>query len=100
MNLKSLTHFEGVLGTILDTESLVCHALHYTPRDDMSTRAQKSFQHWNYRVEWELKRQTIGLPDKEWPHIVFEWAKQNRGLLNPTSVKACLETCDAYMLST
>lgn len=98
---QSLSNIKGVLfdmdGTLLETESLGCNAVYYTLKDKMSREAEKSFKERNYRMEWELKQKTLGLPDRKWPPIVLEWAQQNWGVKNPPTVDEFLDKWDTNM---
>jgi pseudouridine-5'-monophosphatase len=100
-SVQSLSNFKGILfdmdGTLLETESLGCNAVYYTLKDQMSEEARESFKERNFRMEWKLKQQTLGLPDRKWPPIVFEWAKKNWGVEDPPTVDEFVEKWDANM---
>jgi len=99
--MKSLTHIEGILfdmdGTLLETESLGCKAVYLTLKNQMSEEARQGFKERNYRMEWELKQQTLGLPDRKWPFIVFDWAQKHWGVKEPPTVDDFLERWDTNM---
>lgn len=67
-------------------------------KNKMSLEAQKSFQQREFVMEWELKQKTLGLPDRQWPPIVLEWATIHWGVTDPPSVERFLEKWDAYMI--
>lgn len=97
----TLNNIQGVLfdldGTLLETESLGCYAVYEALKDRMSDEARKAFQERGYRMEWELKQQTLGLPDRMWPPIVFEWAQKHWGVQNTPTVDEFLEMWDTAM---
>lgn len=96
-----LNNIRGILfdmdGTLLETEILGCQAVFHTLKDHMSQEAIRSFEKRGYRMEWELKQHTLGLPDQKWPPIVFEWAKQHWGVQDPPTVEQFLEKWDSNM---
>ena len=63
----------------------------------MSEDALEAFKNRGYRMEWDLKQQTLGLPDKKWPPIVFEWAKTHWGISETPTVDEFLDTWDSNM---
>lgn len=88
-------------GTLLDTEPLGCQAVYLTMKDLMSSDAKAAFEERQYRMEWPLKQQTLGLPDQQWPPIVLEWATQHWGVPAdqlPT-VQEFLTTWDHHMFA-
>jgi HAD superfamily hydrolase (TIGR01509 family) len=86
-------------GTILDSEVLGCKAVYLTLEDKMSEVAKRDFMARDYRMEWPLKQQTLGLPGSKWAAIVLEWARQNWGVAESDlpSVEEFLEQWDQHM---
>lgn len=85
MNKKQ--KFKGILfdmdGTLLDSETLGCKAVYLTLKDYMSLDARMAFeQQRNYKMEWDLKQQTLGLPGPKWSQIVVDWATKHWGCNN------------------
>lgn len=86
-------------GTLLETEKLGCHAVYAILKDQMSNEAKIAFDNRNYLMEWELKKQTLGLPDTAWVPIVLQWARQKWGVTTDApSVDSFLEKWDKFLL--
>jgi len=63
----------------------------------MSEKARKAFEERGYRMEWELKQQTLGLPDTKWAPIVLDWATKHWGVQDPPSMPDFLRQHDNIM---
>jgi beta-phosphoglucomutase-like phosphatase (HAD superfamily) len=84
-------------GTLLDSETLGCQAVYLALQDQMSLEARRAFCNRGYRMEWPLKRQTLGLPGPQWATIVLEWAQQHWGVQQPPTVDEFLQSWDHHM---
>ncbi len=84
-------------GTLLETEKLGCHTVYHILKDQMSKEAKTAFENRNFRMEWELKKQTLSLPDNIWVPIVLKWAVEKWGVTDPPTVDEFLEKWDTTL---